>query len=136
MSVNKVILIGRVGKDPKVAATKTGKSVVNFSLATDNRNKTTEWHNIVAWGNQADFVANYIKKGARLYVEGRISTRSYEDQAKQKKYITEIVAESIQALSDKQPEERQEEKPQSVFPEPAFPVFDATPPMTEDDVPF
>jgi len=102
MSLNKVLLIGNVGKDPDVRHLENGVSVASFSLATSEKTRDkgelTEWHNIVAWRQQADFAANYIRKGAQLFVEGRIRSRSWDDQAGVKHYTTEIVADSLQLL--------------------------------------
>ncbi len=108
-TVNKVILIGRVGKDADLRYTPSGASVASFSLATNFRTKdangqwqeNTEWHNISAFGSLADFAGQYIKKGRLLYVEGRIHTRSWEDQNNQKRYRTEIIANTIQLLGPK-----------------------------------
>lgn len=102
MSLNKVLLIGNVGKDPDVRHLENGVSVASFSLATSEKTRDkgeiTEWHNIVAWRQQADFAANYIRKGAQLFVEGRIRSRSWDDQSGVKHYTTEIVADSLQLL--------------------------------------
>jgi single-strand DNA-binding protein len=103
--VNKAILIGNVGKDPEIKNLENGVTLAKFSLATtevykkDNEKKsTTEWHNIVAFRNLADIIKNYVKKGDALYIEGKIQTRSWDDQDGNKKYITEIVANNIQML--------------------------------------
>lgn len=111
MSVNKVILIGNVGKDPDVRYFENDQAVANFTLATTERGyKTrdgqdipdrTEWHNIVAWRGLAKLAENYIKKGSQIYVEGRLRTRSYDDQNGVKKYVTEIYADIIQLLGRK-----------------------------------
>lgn len=109
MSVNKVILVGNVGKDPEVRYLEGGASVANFSLATTEfyKNKSgekvsqTEWHNIVAWRHLAELSEKYITKGRQLYIEGRITTRSWEDKDGNKRYTTEIVAGSIQLLGRK-----------------------------------
>ena len=107
-SVNKVILLGNVGKDPEIRTTGGGTIVANFGLATTERAKDpqgnwqdkTEWHNIVAYGRVAEIIRDYVKKGAKLYVEGRIQTRSWDDQASgQKKYRTEIIVNDIVLLS-------------------------------------
>ena len=106
MSLNKVILIGNVGKDPDIRHLESGASVASFSLATSEvyrdrngeRKETTEWHNIVAWRQLAELAANYIKKGSQIYVEGSIRTRTWDDQSGQKRYTTEIIASSIQLL--------------------------------------
>jgi single-strand DNA-binding protein len=106
-SVNKVILIGNLGKDPEVKYTPTGTAVAKFSLATNERYKDkagewqdrTEWHNIVAWQRLAEIAGEYLKKGRSVYVEGRIQTHSWEDkQSGQKKYMTEIIANDLVLL--------------------------------------
>lgn len=96
--VNKVILVGNLGKDPELRYTGSGTAVCNFSLATSDSYKdkdgnvveTTEWHNIVAWQNLAEICAKYLKKGSQIYVEGLLQTRSYEDKEGVTKYITEV----------------------------------------------
>ncbi|MCU0450994.1 MAG: single-stranded DNA-binding protein [Bernardetiaceae bacterium] len=101
--LNKVTLIGNLGKDPEVQALEGGVSVAKFSLATSEsyRDKDgvlqtdTEWHNIVAWRGLADLAAKYLRKGSSIYLEGKLKTRSYEDKEGQKKYVTEIIAEQI-----------------------------------------
>ncbi|HKK80942.1 MAG TPA: single-stranded DNA-binding protein [Prolixibacteraceae bacterium] len=105
MSVNKVILVGNVGKDPDVRYLDSGVAVANFPFATSetyikNGEKVTntEWHNIVAWRGLAEVAEKYIKKGKQLYIDGKIKTRSYEDKEGVKKYITEIFADTIQML--------------------------------------
>lgn len=106
MSLNKVLLIGNVGKDPDIRHLESGSSVATFSLATTEKFKdrngelkeNTEWHNIVAWRQLADLASNYIKKGTQIFVEGRIQTRSWDDQSGNKRYTTEILASSIQLL--------------------------------------
>ena len=105
MSVNKAILVGHVGKDPDIRATGSGDTVASFSLATNSgygEKKTTDWHNVTVFGKPADFVRDYVKKGAQLYVEGPIRTSSYDDKSGNKKYITEIKAYTIQALGQKE----------------------------------
>jgi single-strand DNA-binding protein len=107
-SVNKVILIGNLGKDPEIKYTPSGTPVAKFSLATNERYKDkggewqerTEWHNIVAWQRLAEIVGEYVKKGSKLYIEGRLQTSSWEDkQSGEKKYRTEIVANDLVLLS-------------------------------------
>ena len=106
MSVNKVILIGNLGKDPEVRFTETGSAVANFSIATSEqwndrdgkRQERTEWHNIVVWGKQAETCGQYLAKGRQVYVEGSIRTRSYDDKTGTKRYVTEIVAQRIRFL--------------------------------------
>ena len=107
--INKVILIGNVGQDPEVRYTgdaSNGAKVATIRLATTERYRDrngnpqehTEWHNVVVWRNQADLVEKYVKKGTQLYVEGRIRTRSWDDQSGNKRYTTDIVADTIQLL--------------------------------------
>ena len=106
MSVNKVILVGNLGKDPEVRYTQTGSAVANFSIATSEqwndrdgkKQERTEWHNIVVWGKQAEHCGQYLSKGRQVYIEGSIRTRSYDDKSGNKRYITEIVAQRIQFL--------------------------------------
>jgi single-strand DNA-binding protein len=106
MSVNKVILIGNLGKDPEVRHTANGKAVARFSLATSEvwndaegtRQERTEWHNIVVWGKQGETCAQYLAKGRQAYIEGSIRNRSYDDKNGQKRYITEIVAQRVRFL--------------------------------------
>lgn len=101
--VNKAILVGRLGKDPECRTAASGKKVCRFSLATDSgfgESRTTDWHNIVCFDRQAEFCERYMRKGALVYVEGRISNRQYEkDGAKQ--YICEIIANTVQSLSSR-----------------------------------
>ena len=107
--VNKVILIGNLGKDPELRYTPNGQAVTSFSLATNRRWKDkegqlqeqTEWHNIVVWGNSAEVCKQYLKKGSALYVEGRIQYRTYDDKDGNKRYVTEIVAFSVTMLDKK-----------------------------------
>ena len=104
--VNKVILLGNLGKDPEVRRLDDGRAVANFSLATSEtyKNKSgekvtnTEWHNIVLWSPLADIAENYLKKGSQVYIEGKISNRSYEDKDGVKKYISEVVGREITLL--------------------------------------
>lgn len=107
MSVNKVILVGNVGKDPEVRYLEKNVAVANFTLATTERGYTmqngtqvpdrTEWHNIVAWRGLAEIAEKYIRKGSQLYIEGKIQSRSWEKDGV-KRYTTEIYAENIQLL--------------------------------------
>ncbi len=107
--INKVILIGNLGKDPELRYTPNSQAVATFSLATNRRWKDkegqqqdqTDWHNIVAWGKQAEICKEYLKKGSSVFVEGRIQYRTYDDKDGNKRYITEIVARSIQMLGRK-----------------------------------
>ena len=109
MSVNKVILVGNVGRDPEVKYLDSGTAVAKFSLATSeiykNRNgekvTTTDWHNIVLWRALAELAEKYIRKGSQLYIEGRIKSRSYDDKDGNKRYITEIIGDVVQLLGKK-----------------------------------
>ena len=111
MSVNKVILIGNVGKDPEVRYLDSGVAVATFPLATSDRAYTlangtqvperTEWHNIVLWRGLAETAEKYVHKGDKLYLEGKIRTRSYDNQAGVKRYVTEIFVDSMEMLSPK-----------------------------------
>jgi single-strand DNA-binding protein len=109
MSVNKVILVGRLGKDPETRFTTSGQAVCNFSLATDEtykdrageRQKRTEWHKIVVWGKQAEIAQQYLHKGSLIFVEGRIQTRQWDDKEGQKRTSTEIVASNFRMLGSK-----------------------------------
>lgn len=102
-SLNKVMLIGHLGKDPELKYTSSGIAVVNFSMATNeawkdqdgNLQERTEWHNIVAWRRLAEICGEYLKKGKRVYIEGRIQTRNYDDKNGVKRYVTEIVADDL-----------------------------------------
>jgi single-strand DNA-binding protein len=108
--VNKVILVGNLGRDPEVRTTPSGQPVAKFSLATNrrrrdkdgNRQDETEWHNIVCWGRQAEIAGEYLTKGKQIYIEGRIQTSSWEDrQSGEKKYRTEIICENFQMLGSR-----------------------------------
>ena len=109
MSVNKVILLGNVGRDPEVRYLDTGVAVATFPLATSDRAYTlangtqvperTEWHNLVLWRGLAETAEKYVHKGDKLYVEGKIRTRSYDDQTGAKRYVTEIFVDSMEMLS-------------------------------------
>ena len=108
--VNKVILIGNLGSDPEVRYTPDGVPVANFSLATSEswndrntgeRQERTEWHRLVLWRKLAEIAGQYLKKGARIYVEGKLQTRSWDDQSGQKRYTTEIVVNDMQMLDSR-----------------------------------
>jgi single-strand DNA-binding protein len=110
MSVNKAILVGRLGRDPETRYTGGGQAVANFTMATDEsykdrageRQKRTEWHRIVLWGKLAEIAQQYLKKGMLVYIEGRIQTRQWEDKRDgQKRTSTEIVANSMKMLTSK-----------------------------------
>ena len=111
MSVNKVILIGNVGRDPDVRYTAPGQPVASFSIATTERGYTasngtqvpdrTEWHNIVMGGKNADIAEKYIRKGSQLYIEGKLRTRTWEDKNQIKRQVTEIYADTFDFLGRK-----------------------------------
>ncbi|MDP4239295.1 MAG: single-stranded DNA-binding protein [Bacteroidota bacterium] len=140
MSVNKVILVGNVGKDPEVRYLEKNVAVANFTFATTDRAYTTqngiqvpertEWHNIVAWRGLAELAEKYIRKGSQLYIEGKIQTRSWEKDGI-KRYTTEIFADNIQLLGRKT-------ESAEVVTAVAAPAADsiAAPPHVEDDLPF
>jgi single-strand DNA-binding protein len=106
MSVNKVILVGRLGRDPETRYTSGGQAVANFSVATDEsykdrngeRQKRTEWHKIVVWGKQAEIAQQYLKKGSLVFIEGRIQSREWQDKEGQKRTSFEIVATNFRML--------------------------------------
>ena len=160
MSVNKIILLGNVGKDPEVRYFDNGGAVANFTLATTERGYTaangtqvpdrTEWHNIVLWRGLAEVAEKYVKKGSKLYIEGKIRTRSYDDASGNKRYITEIWGDNMEMLDRKQdgssaapasfPQPPVENKTQApVMPQHAEPVQSINPPLEKDesdDLPF
>jgi len=106
MSVNKVILVGRLGRDPETRYTGGGQAVANFSVATDEtykdrngeKQKRTEWHKIVVWGKQAEIAQQYLKKGSLIFIEGRIQSREWQDKEGQKRTSFEIVATNFRML--------------------------------------
>jgi len=141
-SVNKVILVGNVGKDPDVRYSQSGTPVANFSLATNERFKDrsgdwqdrTEWHNIVAWQRLAEIVGEYVAKGSKVYVEGKLQTTSWEDrQSGERKYRTQVVASDLVLLgsvtngtSDRGQTARTADSPSEA----------AEPAATPEDIPF
>lgn len=142
-SVNKVILVGRLGKDPEVRYTPSGASVANFSLATDEtwkdkngeKQQRTEWHNIVVWGKLAEICGQYLTKGKLVYLEGRLQTREWDDKDGNKRRTTEVVASDMVMLGSKA--EGGGSAPQRESPR--QPVQTAEAPdvaITDDDIPF
>lgn len=140
--VNKVILVGHLGKDPEVRHLENGTSVANFTLATSesykdkagNRIDQTEWHNIVVWRGLADVAEKFLKKGSQVYLEGKIRTRSWEDQTGNKKYTTEIVADTFNMLSKRDDSGQQQNLPSNKTPNT---TIQNSPPVDEaDDLPF
>lgn len=148
-SLNKVILIGRLGRDPELSYTSGGQALVRLSVATDEgyrdrntgqRVERTEWHRVVAWRQAAEFCGNYLNKGRLVMVEGKLQTRKWQDQSGQDRWATEIVADSVEGLDSprdsQQPRQPQQPRQTGQEPEedlgPAFPS-EAT---GMDDVPF
>lgn len=137
-SLNKVMLIGCLGKDPETRYTQAGTAVTNFSLATSERFKAkngeweerTEWHNVTAWGKLAEICGEYLTKGKLVYIEGRLQTRKWEDKDGKDRYTTEVVADKMQMLSGKG--EKKEDKPDA-----GAPATKEEPPFSPDnDIPF
>ncbi len=134
-SVNKVILVGNLGRDPEVRYTPNGTAVATLSLATTNywtdpatgeKRERTEWHRVVLWGRQAEIAGEYLKKGRQVYIEGSLQTREWTDRDGNKRYTTEVRAQRVQLLGRPSP-----------APEPAEPeVAEPEAEFTEDDVPF
>lgn len=148
MSVNRVILVGRLGRDPETRYTGAGQAVCNFSLATDEsfrdrngeRQKRTEWHKIVVWGKQAEIAQQYLKKGSLIYVEGRIQSREWTDKEGQKRTSFEIVANNFRMLGSRADSMAAAARAPTGgdFEEPAAPAGDesAGPEVTDEDIPF
>jgi len=146
--VNKVFLLGNVGKDPEMRATQGGMVIASFSLATADRKKdganwvdSTEWHNLVCFGRTAEIVRDYVKKGSQIFVEGKIQTRSWDDkESGQKKYRTEILVNELSLLGGRQGGEgggSQRSSTASFDQRSAPPQEDyADAGITDDDIPF
>lgn len=108
-TINKVILIGRLGKDPEMKYTPSGTAVANFNIATNesikdkegNYTDHTDWHKVVAFGRTAEVAGEYLTKGKLVYIEGRLQTRSWDDQNGQKKYMTEVICNNLQLLGSR-----------------------------------
>ncbi len=148
--VNKAILIGNLGADPELRHTPSGVAVASFNIATTEqwtsktgeRNERTEWHRIVAWGRLAEICNEYLTKGRQVYIEGRIQTRQWEDRDGNRRYTTEIVAQTLQMLG--RPGERSEVPAggptyeSEPYPEagPGTPATVASQATGDDDVPF
>jgi single-strand DNA-binding protein len=143
-SVNKVILVGNLGKDPEVKYTPNGTPVAKFSLATNEKFKSrsgewqerAEWHNIVAWQRLAEIVGEYAKKGSKLYIEGKLQTSSWEDrESGQKKYRTEIVARELVLLGPRE-NGNDDHTPAHHEGEEHEPVHAGGGEITDEDIPF
>ena len=143
-SVNRVILVGHLGKDPEIKYTASGMAMAKFSVATSevrkdpqgNRQESTEWHNVVVWGKQAEIAGEYLKKGTLIYLEGRLRTRSWDDpQGGGKRYATDVNADRFTMLG---PRQDRTETPEATRASATV----ATPPETmpepvdEEDLPF
>jgi single-strand DNA-binding protein len=148
MSVNKVLLIGRLGQNPEIRFTPSGAAVANFSLATNEswndksgqKQERTEWHRVVVWGKLAQLCGEYLSKGRQAYIEGRLQTRQWQDKEGQTKYTTEVIANNIQFLGGPNSERGAAAgagasgggKPQDDFSQ----VKMEEPSFTEEDIPF
>lgn len=145
MSLNKVMLIGNLGRDPEIRHLESGVVNSTFTLATSERyrdrntgetKEQTEWHNIVCWRQLAEFTENYLKKGSQVFVEGKLRSRSYNDQHGNTRYITEIVADTIQLLGRKS--DNPNTTPAQTTPAVSQPVPATPKPVLDegDDLPF
>ena len=135
-TVNKVILIGNLGSDPEVKTTPQGAQVANFSLATSEswtdkasgeKKEKAEWHRLVLWRRLAEIAGQYLKKGAKIYIEGKLETRSWEDKEGQKRYTTEVIVDKLEMLGG----DRQQEE----YEQPAAPYV-ASGSSDDDELPF
>ena len=141
-SLNKVMLIGNLGKDPEVRFTASGQAVASFSLATSEKFKgksgeweeRTEWHNITLWGKLAEISGEYLTKGKTIYVEGRLQTRKWQDKSGNDRYTTEIVGDKMQMLSAKG--ERSGGDSSSSSAKSGSSASYEEPPFQDDDIPF
>ena len=123
-SVNKVILVGNCGKDPEIKTLQSGEKIASFTLATTERytdrngqaQQQTEWHNIVCFRKTAELVEKYLRKGTPAFIEGKIRTRSWDDQNGQKHYVTEISVENLQLLGERPQQGQQPQQNQQVIP--------------------
>jgi len=122
MSFNKVLILGNAGKDPEIRHLEGGAAVANFTVATTevfrdrsgNRQERTEWHSIVCWRQLAEFAERFVKKGTQVFIEGKIRTREYTDQNGQRRFVTEIVADTLQ-LTGRKPEGQGGAQPQGGY---------------------
>ncbi|MFQ6114506.1 MAG: single-stranded DNA-binding protein [bacterium] len=141
-TVNKVILLGRLGQDPELRYTPNGAAVTTLSLATNEvwkdsegaKQERTEWHRVVLWRKLAEIAGEWLKKGSRVYIEGRLQTRSWEDKDGVKRYITEVVASTMTLMDTKAESERGAEVPQPT--EMEGPPPNEAEPSGENDLPF
>jgi single-strand DNA-binding protein len=139
-SLNKVMLIGNLGKDPEVRFTAAGQAVASFSIATSEKFKgktgeweeRTEWHNITLWGKLAEIAGEYLSKGKTIYVEGRLQTRKWQDKSGNDRYTTDIVGDKMQMLS---PKGERGGGDTSAAPKTGGATYEE-PPFQDDDIPF
>lgn len=146
MSLNKAQLIGNVGKDPDVRYLDSGVAVATFPLATTDRAYTlpngtqvperTEWHNIVLWRGLAETAEKYIHKGDKLYIEGKIRSRSYDDQNGVKRYVVEIFADNMEMLTPRSAQPAPAQPAQSAAPQQSAPAQSSQSADASDDLPF
>ena len=146
MSVNNVMLLGNVGRDPEFKILSNGQPVVNFTLATTDRwfdkdsgqqKEATEWHSVVAFRKVAELIERHVKKGSQVYVEGRLQTRSWEDKDSGKTmYVTEIVASNIQFLGKKEGGSRPPDYPDDNIPNQKEKDYGNPPGIDDNDCPF
>src|SRR5947209_11564752 len=149
MSVNKVILVGRLGQNPEVRYTPPGAAVANFSVATNEswtdksgqKQERTEWHKVVVWGKLAELCNQYLAKGRQVYLEGRLQTRQWQDKDGQTKYTTEVIANTVQFLgaggkSEGIPASAGAASRPSNAPDEGGQVAMKEPSFTEEDIPF
>lgn len=146
--LNKVILIGNLGKDPEIRYTTSGAAVANFSMATTEKFKNKEgekqevvtWHNIIVWRQLAEICGKYLTKGKQIYIEGKIQVRSYDGKDGEKRYVTEIVADQMKMLGSAGDGQRSEGRAASTPPRqsqrPASDDFDDPPFDPDQDIPF
>ena len=136
-TVNKVILIGNLGSDPEVKTTPSGVQVANFSLATSEswtdkasgeKKEKAEWHRLVLWRRLAEIAGQYLKKGAKIYIEGKLETRSWEDKEGQKRYTTEVVVDQLEMLGG--------DRQQAEYEQPAAAPYVASGSSDDDELPF
>lgn len=145
-SVNKVILVGNLGRDPEVRYTTSGTPVANFTMATSDawkdaasgeRKERTEWHRVVVWGKQAEICGEYLRKGRQVYVEGSLQTREWTDRDGHKRYTTEVRAQRVQMLGRPgEPPHADDGERADRAPSSAPAVAEADPGYEEDDIPF
>ena len=134
MSLNKIMLIGNLGRDPEMRFTAAGRAVCNFSVATTevwadaggSRQERTEWHSIVVWGKQAESCAQYLAKRRQVYVEGSIRSRQYDDKDGNRRTVTEVIAQRVQFLGGNKANAQPAAQPAAGNP----------PPVDDDDIPF